>query len=117
MRLFLLVLLPTASACVPPCQQLCRKVLFDCDLDSERVSLDECIQSCERQDQLYLQWGDSEKRQLYNDHRRCISNSSCDELADGACYEGFEDLFIFDLDKVLPEQSDVASEGTGPAAR
>ena len=115
MRLFLIALIPAATACVPPCQQLCRKVLFDCDLDTERIALEECQQSCERQELLYLQWDDGLKFKQYNDHRRCIIRSTCEEIEAGECYDGFEELFLFDLDKVLPEQSTTSIEDTGPS--
>ncbi|HHO53215.1 MAG TPA: hypothetical protein ENK18_20655 [Deltaproteobacteria bacterium] len=105
MRLFFSLLL-SIPACTPPCQQVCRKVLFDCQLDSERVALLECEQSCDRQETLYRQWQDDEKLALFMEHRRCLARSTCEEIRDGLCYDGFEDLFIFDLDKVLPPQSD-----------
>lgn len=90
------------AACPPPCKQVCRKVLFDCELDSERVALEECEESCNRQESIYRVWDDETLLDLELDHRRCVMRSSCDELADGACYEGFEELFPFDPDKELP---------------
>ena len=81
-------------------------MLFECgDLDSERVSFLECEDSCLRQDALYQQWEDERKQELFNDHKRCINRSSCEEIAQGECYYGFEDLFVFDPDKDLSELS------------
>lgn len=103
MRVHLSVLsLLLLCACPPPCKQVCRKVLFDCDLNTERVALAECTDSCTRQETMYRQWEDQELIDLELDHRRCIAQSSCEEIAAGACYEGFEELFPFDPDKDPP---------------
>jgi hypothetical protein len=92
-----------AAGCAPPCGQLCRKVLYTCDLDSERVAFDDCENSCSQQVELYRQWQDEELIELFEDHRRCISRSSCDEIAAGECYDGYEALFVFDPDKKPPD--------------
>ncbi len=112
MRLFI-SLFSLLSACTPTCEQVCKKVLFDCQLDSERVALDECVISCNRQETLYRQWENDAQLSLFMDHRRCVARSTCDEIGAGVCYEGFEDLFIFDLDKVLPPQSETPVSETG----
>jgi hypothetical protein len=105
--------------CPPPCKQVCRKVLFECgDLDSERVALAECEDSCNRQEALYEQWEDERKQELFDDHKRCLNQSSCDEIADGVCYDGFEDLFVFDPDKTLPGlPTSTDAPGTDTGAR
>jgi hypothetical protein len=100
-RLLLVPVLLSLAACPPPCGQVCRKVLFDCELDTERVALEECEASCETQGQLYQLWEDEELQDLFDDQRRCVGRSSCEELAEGACYEGFEALYVFDPDKEL----------------
>lgn len=112
-RLLLMACALPLSACPPPCGQVCRKVLFDCELDSERVAFEECEASCERQDALYQQWEDETLQDLFDDHRRCIARSSCDELAEGACYEGYEALFVFDPDKQPLPPSTLTLDGTG----
>jgi hypothetical protein len=104
MRAFFLIGVLGLGGCAPPCGQVCRKVLR-CDLDSERVAQAECELSCNQQGDLYARWQDEELLQLYEDHRRCIVRSSCEELAAGTCYEGYEELFVFDPDKVLPPVS------------
>ncbi|MCA9491880.1 MAG: hypothetical protein KC621_18235 [Myxococcales bacterium] len=101
MRRLALLSLLVLTACPPPCKQVCRKVLFDCDLDSERVALAECTESCTRQEGIYRQWKNQDLLDLHLDHRRCVMQSTCDEIADGACYEGYEELFPFDPDKEL----------------
>jgi hypothetical protein len=101
-RSLALLSLLVLAACPPPCRQVCRKVLFDCDLDTERVALDECEDSCERQESLYRAWDNEALLDLELDHRRCVMQTSCDELAVGGCYEGYEELFPFDPEKELP---------------
>ncbi|MEZ4241550.1 MAG: hypothetical protein R3F59_36465 [Myxococcota bacterium] len=108
--LFALALTLAATGCVPPCGQVCRKVLFTCDLNSERVAFDECEASCTQQLELYRQWRDDELLDLFDDHRRCIAHSSCDEIAAGQCYDGYEALFVFDPSKELADPD----PGTSP---
>ncbi len=100
MRTLLPVLL--LAACAPPCERVCRKVLFECELSSERVALEECIDACARQEDQYVAWQNDELVALARDHRQCLAETSCDEIAAGACYEGYEALFAFDADKELP---------------
>ncbi len=96
-RLLLVAMAATfAQACNWPCRAVCRKVLFECgDLGSERVALDECEVSCLRQEALYEEWENEEKQDLFDDHKRCVARSSCEEIADGECYDGYEELFVF----------------------
>src|SRR5687768_6458568 len=91
------------AGCSPPCGQVCRKILNQCELDSQRVAFDECEASCEAQETLYLEWDNEHLQDLFDDHKRCIARSSCEEIADGVCYEGYEELFVFDPDKELSE--------------
>jgi hypothetical protein len=88
------LLLALLSGCAPPCGQVCRKVL-DCGLDSERVSRDECELSCTQEEQLYESWDNPDIQAAYDDHRRCLLSSSCDEIAAGECYNELEELFVF----------------------
>ncbi len=89
-------LVAVAGGCAPSCERTCRQLL-DCDvaLDAQTVALDQCEEQCVRTDALYESWeedGDT-KRVAFDDHRRCIVDATCDELADGACYE--EALFPY----------------------
>jgi hypothetical protein len=95
-RLLVLVLASFVEACSLPCRSVCRKVLFECgDLGSERVALDECELSCLQQEALYEEWEDEVKQAQFDDHKGCIRSSSCEEIAEGECYDGYEDLFVF----------------------
>lgn len=80
------------AGCTPRCQDSCSKVL-DCDLGSTRVARDECVLSCQIQQTTYREWDDEVKKQAFREHRRCIRASTCEEIAEGACYD--EELFLF----------------------
>ena len=65
------------------------------NLSTDRLALGACVEDCELQRQLYEDWDDQEKQDLYVDHKRCLVGSTCEEIEDGVCYEGYEDLFVF----------------------
>lgn len=89
-----------ASACTPTCEQTCRKLLFRCEFaESEQVRLDECEESCQREEALYDQADDREGLREARAHRRCVSATSCDDLAAGECYGEFDALFPFEIDE------------------
>ncbi len=91
--LVFLIALPSLPGCAPSCGQTCKKVL-DCELDSPRTTTLECRDDCERQRSLYEDWWkDEEKVEQFEEHRRCLMQSTCDQLAAGACYD--EELFLF----------------------
>lgn len=79
------------AGCSPACDQTCNKIL-DCDL-SPRLSQQECVESCETQQSLYEAWGDDEKQKAFAEERACIRASSCDEIAEGACYD--DEIWVF----------------------
>jgi len=80
-----------AGGCAPACESTCTKLL-DCDL-SPRVSEEECVESCETQQHLYEDWGDTEKQTAFEKERGCIRQSTCDEIADGTCYD--DEIWVF----------------------
>jgi hypothetical protein len=82
------------GGCVPTCRATCDKTLRCGNLDSERVALAECVDMCQRQDVLYQQWQDEEKSEAFDDHRRCVSSTSCDDIAEGECYDPL--LWVYD---------------------
>lgn len=86
-----------AAGCTPTCAQTCRKVLFSCEFpEAEQVRLDECEESCLRQEALYDFEEDEAALDAARRHRQCIGSSSCDEIAAGECYDSFEDVFPFE---------------------
>lgn len=100
-----------AVACDPPCQRTCRKVLDCGNLSTDRLALDACVSDCSLQEQLYDDWEDDAKKDLFKDHKRCLVQSTCDEIAAGECYEGYEALFVFD-----PEATSSAVGSTPPTS-
>lgn len=78
--------------CEPTCEGVCRDVLA-CDLDSDRVSHEECEATCIRQQELYEDWEDEDKADRFAAHKSCLSDATCDEIAAGVCYD--EALFLF----------------------
>jgi len=108
LRPLLMLGLLGAAACDPPCKRTCRKVLDCGNLSTDRLALDACIQDCTVQEQLYSDWEDERKEDLFVDHKRCLLDATCDEIADGVCYVGYEDLFPFEPNpnpELLSEES------------
>ncbi len=74
--------------CAPRCERSCKKLLKCDDLDSDRIALHECEESCRKQLTMFEGWKDEKKlERAFADHRRCIVGSTCDEIADGECYD------------------------------
>ena len=51
------------------------------------------MESCETQQSLYEAWGDQEKQEAFAEERACIRASSCDEIAEGVCYD--DEIWVF----------------------
>ena len=81
------------AGCEPNCKAVCKKLVKCEDVETPRVSKEECTASCESQQQLYDEWDDTQKRDDFGDLKRCIKQSECGEIADGECYD--EDLYIW----------------------
>lgn len=92
MRLALLIVLALAG-CEPTCEDVCEK-LVDCEnAGTERMSAEECKESCQDQETLYDRWTDTQLRDAFVAEKQCIDASTCDELAAGVCYD--EDLWSY----------------------
>lgn len=88
-----LLLLP---ACEPTCASTCDKLLAceDGTVDQPRVSDDECESACELQQALYEDdWENGQLREDFAELKRCVSDETCEAIADGACYD--PDLYVF----------------------
>lgn len=72
-------------ACAPDCDTLCGK-LERCGLDAD-VSQLECRTTCERQITQLDDDTDDAVADAFRDHRACLGNHSCDEIAAGVCYD------------------------------
>ena len=81
------------TGCEPTCEATCSKLL-DCeDVDTPRLSLEECETSCKNTENLYEAWDDDGKRDALGDMKECILDEDCSDIADGVCYD--QDLVIW----------------------
>jgi len=87
-----LALLLLAPACRPSCEEVCEKLLACEEVESPRVSETECEDSCTREEALYETWEDERLLDALYDEMECIADSTCAEVAGGACYD--EALFV-----------------------
>lgn len=93
--LSLLVLASLTVGCQTSCEDACEKLLECEDVESARISVEDCEGSCERQIAQYEKWQDTDKIHRLEDQRNCIDESSCQDIAQGICYD--TELFPFDL--------------------
>jgi len=103
------------AACNPRCERTCRKLLDCGNLQSDRLAVEACEQDCLRQEDLYAEWGDDDKAELFKEHKRCLMQATCDEIADGECFVGYEELFVFEpvaLESELEEAETSPVEGS-----
>ena len=77
--------------CEPSCEQTC-EVLLDCDeTHTDRLALDDCTAACLVQERLYDDWEDTELRDSFTEYKTCVTEESCQDIADGICYD--EELY------------------------
>ena len=85
------------GACNPSCEKTCRQVLKCDNLDSDRIAVDECKLECQSQERLWDDWADeNELDNAFTEHKRCLVQSTCDEIEAGECYD--DTLFHFGTD-------------------
>lgn len=94
-----LALLLAGTACEPTCKRTCRS-LIACDLQSDRVTLDECEAACVFQERQYEDAEQDALRDRLAEHKRCVNRESCDDLAAGVCY----DPDVFSFSQVGPQE-------------
>lgn len=81
------------TGCSPTCQRTCTKLVTCDEVESDRVAVDECEESCVLQEALYQEWDDTQLQDAFVDYKRCVTGSTCEEVAAGECYD--EDLWIW----------------------
>lgn len=75
------------GGCTPTCEETCRK-LTDCgNLGTTGVTVTSCTDACELQEAQLAEWNDTQKLAALDEERRCLAESTCDEIEDGACYD------------------------------
>lgn len=82
-----------AAGCEPTCKQTCRKLLKCDGLDADVEAIDACEASCVFQEQSYEQADEDPRREDFAEHKSCLREATCGEIADGVCYD--EDLFLY----------------------
>jgi hypothetical protein len=81
------LLLVFAVGCRPTCDQVCRHLLECGNLDTPRMTVDECSETCHEQQDLLQQWSDTELRASFDDEMECLGGATCDDIAAGTCYD------------------------------
>ncbi|GDX82690.1 hypothetical protein LBMAG42_45010 [Deltaproteobacteria bacterium] len=80
---FLLIIL----GCTPTCDEVCDKLVACENEGTERMSSDECKESCTAQHDLYDEWTDTQKRDAFDAELSCLYESECSDIEAGVCYE------------------------------
>ena len=75
------------GACDKGCEATCRKVLSCDDLETNELTIGECNAECVRQTDYYELAEDEAGADALAAHKKCLNQSTCDEIVDGACYE------------------------------
>lgn len=97
MRIALVALAASSALLSAGCEASCKtacKALLECDgVDTPRLPLQECESSCLVQQDVYESWDDTQLRDAFGDFKNCVRDETCENIADGACYQ--EDLFLW----------------------
>jgi hypothetical protein len=80
-----------AASCEPSCEQTCEGLLACEETSTDRLALDDCTAACLVQERLYDDWEDQQLRDSFADYKHCVSEDSCESIAEGSCYD--EDLY------------------------
>lgn len=89
--MFLLLL--ALTGCTPSCDQVCDRLTACEQLEPAGTYSAQCDISCRTQESLYESWDDTQLQAALDAHRVCVMDATCEELADGACYD--EELFVY----------------------
>jgi len=82
-------------ACTPTCEQTCSKIL-SCEeegISAPEMNQRECENSCAAQANLYENEEDQVLEEAFDELKSCITEQSCQDLAEGVCYD--PDLFAW----------------------
>jgi hypothetical protein len=86
-------LLGLLAGCEPTCKNTCEKLLACDEVETPRLSLDDCTDSCEEQQALYVRWDDTQLIDAFAAYKTCVEEEGCAAIAEGVCYD--EDLYAF----------------------
>lgn len=82
-----------APGCTPSCEDVCEKLVACENEGTERMSAPECEESCRDQQSLYAEWDDTQLRDAFEAEMTCLGDATCEEIADGVCYD--EEVWAF----------------------
>lgn len=83
----LLSLIGFLAGCEVSCENTCEKLLSCSSVETPGVSPTDCEQACTSQEILYEGWEDQAKRDALSEYKTCVSDSTCDAIAEGVCYD------------------------------
>ncbi len=66
---------------------MCTKLVECENPGTERMTAEECAESCRAQEQLYATWDDTQLRDAFDEEKSCVDESTCEALAEGVCYD------------------------------
>ncbi len=94
----MVVALVGCNKVTPTCRSLCRKITRCDEIEAaDYITTEECRDLCEIQEAYYDSLEDDEETvtdfEAWNSYKWCTVTETCENLADGACYD--EDLFAF----------------------
>jgi hypothetical protein len=75
------------AGCTPTCGDVCDHMVACDNEGTERMSSADCEEQCQQQQKLYDDWTDGQKRDHFDDELSCLYGATCDELAEGVCYD------------------------------
>ncbi|MEL6346202.1 MAG: hypothetical protein AAFV53_24035 [Myxococcota bacterium] len=74
--------------CEVTCEQACQKLVNECDtVETPLASELDCTESCIEQESLYVEWNDGQKTDAFVDYKNCVGERTCQQIADGECYD------------------------------
>lgn len=84
-------LLLLVSGCTPTCDKVCTKLIDCAALDLENTPEKECALECQLHENSYddLEGAETDTglHESFDDLKSCIMDESCNNLANGSCYD------------------------------
>lgn len=93
MRLTLIGLVALAAGCGTDCESVCEKLVTCDEVESYTQRSERCEETCVYQEDLYEEWESQDLQDALVESRECVAASTCEQIADGECYD--ETLFAF----------------------
>lgn len=82
-----LVALLALAGCHATCEQACDHLMQCTEVVSDLQYPEECAETCLIQEDQYRNWDAPELEARFEAHRDCLKDSTCEDIAAGACYD------------------------------